>query len=165
MENLINIIEKLKISSKTKVSTEIEIETMGDFCKKYNCEFHHNSTNDTFEYNYLTHDNRQITLIIEDILKYSWSAWEKLIKNAEKYINEFNTNSPKYHLNIRKNNDAKLIVIDCEGQLNNKYHLFGSITLATNNNISETIDKKNDTKNVEMLLVKIADYILSIWDK
>ena len=164
MENLINIIEKLKISSKTKVSTEIEMETIDDFCKKYNCEFHHDSTNDTFDYNYLTHDNKQITLIVEDILKYSWLAWEKLIKDVEKYIKEFNNNS-KYQLNIRKNNDAKLIVIDCEGPLNKKYHLFGSITLATNKKISESIDKKNDTKNVEMLLVKIADYILSIWNK
>ena len=164
MENLINIIEKLKIGSKTKISTEIEMETIDDLCKKYNCEFHHDSTNDTFNYNYLTHDNKQITLIIEDIIKYSWTAWKQLIQNIEKYINKFNDNQ-KYQLNIRKNNDAKLIVIDCEGKLNNKYHLFGSITLATNNNISETIDKKNDTKNVEMLLVKIADYILSIWDK
>jgi len=164
MENLINIIEKLKISSKTKVSTEIEMETIDDFCKKYNCEFHHDSTNDTFDYNYLTHDNKQITLIVEDILKYSWLAWEKLIKDVEKYIKEFNNNT-KYQLNIRKNNDAKLIVIDCEGPLNKKYHLFGSITLATNKKISESIDKKNDTKNVEMLLVKIADYILSIWNK
>lgn len=162
MENLINIIEKLKISSKTKVSTEIE--TMDEFCKKYNCEFHHDSTNDDFDYNYLTHDNKQITLIIEDILKYSWWAWEKLIKDVEKYIKEFNNNQ-KYQLNIRKNDDAKLIVIDCEGPLNKKYHLFGSITLATNKNISESIDKKNDTKNVEMLLVKVVDYILSIWNK
>ena len=160
MENLINIIEKLKINSKTKVSTEIE--TMDDFCKKYNCEFHHNSTNDTFEYNYLTHDNNQITNKVKDILKYTYINWKNLENDIEKYIKELNNN---YKIKIRRNNDAKLIVIDCEGQLNNKYHLFGSITLATNKNISESIDKKNDTKNVEMLLVKIVDYILSIWDK
>ena len=160
MENLINIIEKLKISSKTKVSTEIE--TMDDFCKKYNCEFHHDSTNDTFDYNYLTHDNNQITNKVKDILKYSYINWRNLENDIEKYIKELNNN---YKIKIRRNNDAKLIVIDCEGQLNNKYHLFGSITLATNKNISESIDKKNDTKNVEMLLVKIVDYILSIWDK
>lgn len=157
----IYIQEKLKVSSKTKVSTEIE--TIEDFCKKYDCEFHEDSSNGFISYNYLTHKNENITLIVEDILKYSSTAWKQLIQNIEKYIDEFN--KQKYQLNIRKNNDAKIIVIDCEGQLNNQLHLFGSITLATNNNISETIDTNNDTKNVEMLLVKITDYILSIWDK
>ena len=155
--------EKLKINSKSKVSTEVE--TIEDFCKKYDCKFNNDSVDGIMEYNYLSHKNKKITLIIEDLLKYSWSAWVKFVQDAQTYVDEFNTNRPKYSLIIRKNDGAKLIIIDCEGSINDKYHLFGSLTLSTNNRISEAIDKDNDTKTVEMLLVKTADYILNIWDK
>ena len=155
MENLINIIEKLKISSKTKVFTEIE--TMDDFCKKYNCEFHKDRKVDDMEYNYLKSNDNKLEKQIEYLLNLSSQEFKKLKEEIFKDVESINEDN--YPLNIRRNQDARLIVIDCNDF---RSRTLCSIILALGRvNISESLNIKNEPKNSEKIVLKIIDYLLS----
>lgn len=155
MENLINIIEKLKISSKTKVSTEIE--TMDDFCRKYNCEFHKDQKVGDTEFNYLKNNDNKLESQIEHLLNLSSQKFKELKEEIFKDIEPINEDN--YPLNIRRNQDARLIVIDCNDF---RARTLCSITLGLGKvNISESLNIKNEPKNSEKIVLKIIDYLLS----
>lgn len=158
MENLINIIEKLKVGSKTKVSTEIE--TIDDFCKKYNCEFYKDQKHGDMEFNYLEHNNEKINNQFKKLLNITSQAWRDLQNDIQKLIKDdvYGKNYHNYKINVRRNEISKLIVIGCENRDDN--HCLCTITIANNNKISEMVDTKHDFNFVQKIMFKIIDYIL-----
>jgi len=152
MKQIVNYIkEGLKVNSKSKIKEDINIKTIGEFAKKYNCKL-----KNTYSCYASEEIEKSFNYIFSIDSNSDQFAQISLLINKELSKLDYDKHY-KYYLKRNKLQKILSIVSDCD-----EIGICAEIYIkVSDNQYIITLDPYKDDENVQMMLFKLLEYIIN----